>query len=292
MNALYRVLNISKQSVHKYLNRLQRVLDERQQLIILIYQIREDHPTMGVRDMYYKIKPETMGRDAFELFCRESHMVAKRYLNYRRTTDSTGVIRFDNLIEGMTTTGINQIRQSDITYFEVSNVFYYITFIIDGHSRRIIGYSVSRRLLTEHTTLPAMYMAIATRNGQSLYGVIVHSDGGGQYYDKAFLMLTGKYGMQNSMCEYAWENGKAERINGVIKNNYLIHREIRCYEQLVKEVDRSVQLYNNEKPHISLKRLTPVEFENKYFYTHQKPIDESISNQKQVKRLNKTVNLI
>ena len=242
--------------------------------------------------MYYKLKPETMGRDAFELFCREERMAVKRYLNYRRTTDSTGVTRFENLIEGMTTTGINQIWQSDITYFEVSNVFYYITFIIDGHSRRIIGHSVSRRLLTEHTTLPAMNMAIATRNGQSLYGVIVHSDGGGQYYDKAFLLLTSKYGMQNSMCEYAWENGKAERINGVIKNNYLIHREIRCYEQLVKEVDRSVQLYNNEKPHISLKRLTPVAFENKYFYTHEKPTDESISNEKHVKCLNKTVNLI
>lgn len=292
MNALYRVLDISKQSVHKYLNRIQKVLDERQQLIILIYQIREDHPTMGVRDMYHKIKPETMGRDAFELFCKEEGMILKRYLNYRRTTDSTGVVRFDNLIEGVAITRINQIWQSDITYYEVSNVFYYITFIIDGHSRRIIGHSVSQRLLTEHTTLPAMYMAIATRNGQSLYGVIVHSDGGGQYYDKAFLLLTSKYGMQNSMCEYAWENGKAERINGVIKNNYLIHRDIRSFEQLVNEVDRSVQLYNYEKPHISLKRLTPVEFENKYFYTQQKSVNESISNEKQVKHSNKTVNLI
>ncbi|MBK9108331.1 MAG: transposase [Saprospiraceae bacterium] len=64
------------------------------------------------------------------------------------------------------------------------------------------------------------------------------------------------------MCEYAWENGKAERINGIIKNNYLIHRDIKNYHQLTIEVDRSVQLYNLEKPHKELQRLSPVEFEN------------------------------
>jgi putative transposase len=233
-----------------------------------------------------------MGRDAFEALCRQERMTVSRNVNYRRTTDSSGVVRFENLLGGKITTGINQVWQSDITYFEVSNVFYYLTFIIDAHSRRIIGHSVSRRLLTEHTTLPALQMAIATRNGQSLYGVIVHSDGGGQYYDKAFLSLTQSYGMRNSMCEYAWENGKAERINGVIKNNYLIHRNVRSYEQLIKEVDRSVQLYNCEKPHISLKRLTPIEFESMYFYTQEIPVSHSMSNKKQVKQLYKTVNPI
>jgi putative transposase len=68
------------------------------------------------------------------------------------------------------------------------------------------------------------------------------------------------------MCEFAWENGKAERINGIIKNNYLKHRNINSYEQLVKEVDRSVSLYNHDKPHIKLKRLSPIAFENKILH--------------------------
>ena len=67
------------------------------------------------------------------------------------------------------------------------------------------------------------------------------------------------------MCEYAWENGKAERINGVIKNNYLEHRHITTFKQLVREVDRSVQLYNHEKPHIMLKRKSPIQFEKTIF---------------------------
>ncbi len=104
---------------------------------------------------------------------------------------------------------------------------------------------------------------------QSVDGLIFHSDGGGQYYDKGFLKLTGKFKIINSMCEYAWENGKVERVNGVIKNNYLIHRNINSFEELQKEVDRSVYLYNNEKPHIKLQRKSPVEFENYYICSEQ-----------------------
>ena len=71
------------------------------------------------------------------------------------------------------------------------------------------------------------------------------------------------------MCEYAWENGKAERINGVIKNNYLKHRSIKSFAQLVKEVDRSVSLYNSDKPHKALQRKSPVTYENELLYLQQ-----------------------
>ncbi|MBK8747332.1 MAG: transposase [Saprospiraceae bacterium] len=72
------------------------------------------------------------------------------------------------------------------------------------------------------------------------------------------------------MCEYPWENGKAERINGVIKNNYLVHRKIEDYSQLCKEVDRAVKLYNTDKPHIKLQRMTPMHL-NKKLVTLQQP---------------------
>ncbi len=67
------------------------------------------------------------------------------------------------------------------------------------------------------------------------------------------------------MCKYAWENPFAERINGVIKNNYLKHWEIKTFSQLIERVYRAVKLYNHEKPHKSLKRLTPIGFEKSIF---------------------------
>jgi len=266
MNELYRSLGISKQSVHQKLERYRIQQSHYALLMSIIWQIREDHPTMGVRDLYFKIKPESMGRDAFEHFCKEENLMSQKTKNWRRTTDSSGVVRFDNLLTDLKITRINQVWQSDITYFEVNNRFYYITFIIDAFSRKIVGYSISKRLITEQTTLPALIMALKVSKKLNLKtdGLIFHSDGGGQYYDKEFLSLTGKNGIQNSMCEYAWENGKAERINGVIKNNYLIHKAITTFEELIKAVDRSVYLYNYEKPHIKLQRKTPIEFEKKY----------------------------
>ncbi|MBK8820619.1 MAG: DDE-type integrase/transposase/recombinase [Saprospiraceae bacterium] len=163
---------------------------------------------------------------------------------------------------------INQVWSSDITYYEVGGIFYYLTFILDNYTRKIIGHSVSGRLTTEHTSLPAIKKAISMTGKDEVVKsrIIFHSDGGGQYYDKKFLELTRKYNFQNSMCEYAYENGKAERVNGVIKNNYLVFCSIETLDQLVKEVDRVVNLYNNEKPHKGLHYKTPSEFEKMCLY--------------------------
>ncbi len=261
---MYRAMGVTKQGFHKHLNARLRNDEQACQLLKIIRDIRIDHPTMCCRTMYYKINPSFIGRDRFEALCRQYGYMSNNNKSARRTTNSNGVVRFDNLTIGLKLTSINQLWSSDITYFEIDNTFYYITFILDCFSRRILGHQVSSRLLTEHTTLPALKQAIQNRNHQLPPGIIFHSDGGGQYYDKAFLALTAKYKFNNSMCEFAYENGKAERLNGIIKNNYLKHWTINNLSQLTKQVDRAVRLYNHDKPHLSLCRKTPVEFEKQF----------------------------
>jgi transposase InsO family protein len=258
-------MGISKQSFHQYHDRLYVRLQEEAFLVNLIEEIRHDHPTMGCRDMYYKISPHSMGRDLFEEFCRQQGFTVTHPKNFRRTTDSTGVKRFDNLTINLELKKADQLWVSDITYIEVGSRFYYLTFVMDAFTRRILGYSTAIRLFTEETSLVALKMAIRARGKDKLSGLIFHSDGGGQYFDKQFILLTKDYEIINSMCKYSWENPYAERINGVIKNNYLLHRHINTFEQLKTEVDRAVKLYNNDKPHIGLHRLTPVEFEKCIF---------------------------
>jgi len=267
LNKLYQSIGLTKQAFHQ---RMDRYLQERsleEQLVLIVYQVRKDHPTMGLRDIYYKTNPNNIGRDRFEMICKQSGLAIERKHNMRITTDSSGVIRFENLLIGLIINKPNQVWQSDITYFELNQRFYYITFIIDAFTRVIVGYAVSQRLTTEQTTLPALKKAIKSRMdlNMNINALIFHSDGGGQYYDKEFLKLTNKNQIKNSMCEHPWDNGKAERINGVIKNNYLIYRHINTYEQLLFEVDRSVFLYNTDKPHIELQRKSPIQFENDYF---------------------------
>lgn len=266
LNKLYKTIGVSKQAFHQRMNRKLREQACEHQLLFLIYELRQDHPTMGSRDMYYRLQPSFIGRDKFEWFCKMHRLSSQRAVNQRRTTNSTGVIRFVNLTIGLKLNHINQLWVSDITYYEMKGRFYYLTFIMDAFSRRILGHNTSCRLFTVQTTLPALKMAVAVRKGTKCEGTIFHSDGGGQYYDMEFLRLTQKLGLRNSMCEYPWENGKAERINGIIKNNYLTHRNIDSFDELKKEVDRSVKLYNEQKPHVGLNRLSPVNFEKQYIW--------------------------
>lgn len=238
----------------------------------IVMQVRHDHPTIGVRDIYYMSQPEGIGRDRFEAYCRQKGLMSDRKVRKCHTTDSSGVIRFENLAKDFIVERPNQLWQSDITYFELNDRFAYITFITDRYSSRIIGHSVAVRLFTEDTVLPALKSALKTRSGQDLSDLIFHSDGGGQYYSKAFVKETVKHGFKNSMCTYPWENGLAERINGIIKNNYLIHWNIQSFDELTKAVDRAVSLYNEEKPHIRLKRLSPIEYEKNVYLQTSKPV--------------------
>jgi transposase InsO family protein len=265
----YQSVSTSKQAIHQLLDRRMREGEQKGYLLPLIHQIRADHPTLSCRAIYYKIQPAGIGRDRFEIFCQDQGLTIARKLNLFRTTDSTGVVRFDDLLSTCVLTAINEAWSSDITYFEVRKRFYYITFIMDCYSRRILGHKVSERLVTEQTTLPALYQAVKNRGGTLPEQMIFHSDGGGQYYDKEFVRYTARHKMRNSMCEHAYENGKAERLNGIIKNNYLVHYKIDSYQGLQKGVDRAVYLYNTDRPHKALKYLSPLEYENRIVLLQQ-----------------------
>jgi putative transposase len=235
--------------------------EEQEQLIPLINEVRKDHPRMSARDIYLKLQPHCMGRDQFERFCMDSGYRIKRLKNFRVTTNSLGVTRFPNLIKDLKVTCVNQVFVSDITYFDIGSDTYYITLIMDLYNREIVGWSVSDNLRTENTTLPALIMLITIRGGANLRGAIMHSDGGGQYYCKDFLELTGSLKMLNSMTEEkVYENSHAERLNGVIKNNYLYPYGPTSLQSLKKLLNKAVYMYNSEKPHKALKKLTPVQF--------------------------------
>ena len=262
MNEVYRVLGTSKQNFHQVVDRMLMHQMEREQLLVILYQVRKDHPQMSCRDMYRIIHPQYMGRDCFEGLCKEEGFLIEVKKNFHRTTNSFGVIRFPNLVQGLKLTGVNQVWVSDITYYEMNEEFFYLTFIMDLYSRRIIGFGESETLLTQDTTIPALNMAIRARGGKDLDGLIIHSDGGGQYYCKDFLKITSQYKMQNSMCESVYENPHAERLNRTIKNNYLYPYGPNNKTTLRKMLKRAVDMYNNEKPHKALGGLSPAAFEN------------------------------
>lgn len=261
MNEIFRYKEYSKQAFHQKMDRLLLEQEHHAMLLPIIRELRLEHPGIAARQLYVILKPEQIGRDKFEQLCFENGLKLPKLKAYYRTTNSSGVIRFPNLVAGKEFTGINQAWGSDITYYQISNKFYFLTFIIDLYSRFIVGFAVSKRLLTLQTTLPALQMALQQRTPAS--GLIFHSDGGGQYYCKEFLKITENHKIKNSMCEVAYENPHAERINGTIKNQYLKGYNPRNYQELVWMTNRAVYNYNNIKPHSSLKKQTPAAFETK-----------------------------
>jgi transposase InsO family protein len=264
MNAVIEAVGTSKQAFTQMLKRSHYREEERQQLLPLINEIRKDHPRMSARDMYIKLRPSTMGRDQFERFCFASGYRVKRLKNYRVTTNSQGVTRFPNRIKDIKLTGINQVFVSDITYYEIGSKFYYLTLIMDLFNREIVGWSASDNLRTESTTLAALHRLIRERGKANLKGAIIHSDGGGQYYCTEFKTLTKSLEMINSMTEESvYENSHAERLNGVIKNNYLYLYGPKDLISLRKLLEKAVWMYNTGKPHTALGKLTPRAYLNK-----------------------------
>lgn len=259
MNEIYRYKSISKQSFHQRMDRQLRHQEQHYLLLPLVFELRQEHPGVSARVLYEILKPEGIGRDAFEQLCFANGLKLERKPAFKRTTDSTGVIRFPNLITLREFTAINQVWVSDITYYNIGERFYYLTFVMDLYSRVVVGYSVSKRLLTNDTTLPAVRMALKQRKPGE--GLIFHSDGGGQYYCKEFLKLTSERQMKNSMGEMAYDNPNAERINGTIKNQYLKGYAPQSFEQLVAMTKRAVRNYNEVRPHRSLNRKTPAGYE-------------------------------
>ncbi len=279
-------MGVSKQSVHQAKQRQLAFDRELDLLVILADELKEEHPGCGVEKMYYTLQPQFIGRDKFcEIFLSLGYGV-KRMRNYTKTTVQ-GTIHYSNLIEGVIVTRPFQVIQSDITYFRLNDVHYYMVFIIDVYTRLIVGYNVGNHLRAE-ANARALKMAL-DRMDYSPWELIHHSDKGSQYSSRLYEDMLENAGIHPSMGNTAWENPYAERINGIIKNEFLKHWEIKDLKQLCKKTDQAVHYYNSKRKHRAFKmRYTPEEFYHKQLTLDQesRPKVRIYANDKPMSALN------
>jgi putative transposase len=263
MKSIYHMLGESRQNVSQCLQRALAKTLAVDQVVNSAKDIRKKHGKMGCRKMYWKAFADMpMGRDQCEQILLSSGFRVEYPRNYQRTTYSIGKHYYPNRIEGLTLQGINQVWQTDITYFGIGDRFYYLVFIVDVYSRRIVGWSVDKSLWAQ-ANIRALDKAIRLRGDGQLKGLIHHSDRGGQYIDREYISRLTQQKITPSMCQFAWQNAYSERVNGIIKNEYLKCCKISDFVELKKAVSRAVYLYNVERPHWELpNKLSPVTFEN------------------------------
>ena len=259
MNLLLKEVGISKQAVYQYIKR-QMVFDHKvYDLVLEAEELKNVHPGCGVEKLYYTLKPDFIGRDRFVDLFMDLGFRVKRKRNYRRTTYSASVY-YPNLIKSMSVDAPSIIWQSDITYIYVDQKFYYVVFIIDVYTKKIVGYQVSNHMRAT-ANIKAMEMALKGNKAPLIH----HSDRGSQYIYKEYIKLLKDYNTQISMALSAQDNAYAERINKTIKEEYLDYWKPISFEQLKKQLNKAVKHYNNKRPHNNIGRLSPVDFENKWF---------------------------
>lgn len=257
---LYEIAGFTKQAHHQYMKRRER--DEKIATFVVnaIEGVRAMHNLMGLKKIYNLVLPDDIGRDRFIEIGMDNGLGIKKQKSYQRTTYSTKSAWFTNLTAGLPITGINQVWVSDITYYRVGNVFYYLTFIEDVYSRRILGY-VAHHNLSAEANCRALEAALAVRSGTVLKRLIHHSDRGTQYISNKYLKILSDNSIAVSMCNSVYENSHIERVNGIIKIEYLNCQSINTFDDLKKKLAIAVKLYNEGRPHWGIDCKIPCNYE-------------------------------
>lgn len=193
---------------------------------------------------------------------KSEHLLVKPKKNYTKTTHSKHWLRkHPNLLENTTPKRPNHVWVSDITYVKSREKTHYLSLVTDAYSRKIVGYKLSDDMGAENV-VQAFNMAIKNRKSKEL--LIHHSDRGLQYCSAIYQKSLLKHNVKPSMTDGydCYQNAIAERINGILKQEFLIYKcnNVMELNQLIKE---SIDTYNNKRPHFSLNMKTPNFVHNK-----------------------------
>lgn len=233
-------------------------------ILDLVCQERAMQPMLGGRKLLHLIAPElasagvSIGRDRFFDLLSAHDLLIERRVRCCRTTDSWhGFGVYPNLLKECVLLGAHQALVSDITYIRTREGFMYLALVMDAWSRAIVGFDCSDSLEAEGA-LRALTMALDQLPPE--FRPIHHSDRGSQYCCGAYVeALTGAK-VRISMTEqnHCYENSQAERLNGILKQEYGLGAEFAEKQAVGPAVREAVWLYNHRRPHQSLRYQCPM----------------------------------
>jgi transposase InsO family protein len=127
----------------------------------------------------------------------------------------------------------------------------YLFLITDAYSRKIVGWELNHSLGLGGA-ISALKMAL--KQCPDARNLIHHSDRGFQYCSKEYVRILEEKGALISMTEAGncYENAMAERINGILKQEYSLDENFSDEASMKKAVKEAVYLYNEKRPHWAL----------------------------------------
>ncbi len=190
-------------------------------------------------------------------------LVAKAGRKFKATTNSKHNLPVSpNLLEqDFTCTRINEKWAGDITYLWTDEGWLYLAVVLDLFSRKVIGWSMSKRM-TKELAVDAMKMAINLR--ENFEGVIMHTDRGSQYCSKMFQKLLEAEGIRSSMSKKGdcYDNACSESFFHTLKVEAIHGEQFETRESMREVVFEYIETdYNRTRHHTSIGNTSPVNYE-------------------------------
>ena len=234
----------------------------------MVLDLRRQMPRLGTRKLYFLLKPRfieagiKLGRDGLFKYLKEQHLLVKPKRCYTKTTYSRHWLKkHPNLLGDVSIKRPEQAFVSDITYVESDEGVHYLSLVTDAGSRKIMGHELSLEMKA-CDTVKALKQAVEQRVTE--LPLIHHSDRGVQYCSSLYQEQLSKHGIRPSMTDGydCYQNALAERINGILKQEFLLYR-CKTFEDLKVLVAESIDTYNRLRPHLSLGMKTPEDVHKK-----------------------------
>jgi transposase InsO family protein len=255
---------MSRQNYYAHRKRREREAVDAELIVELVQRERQIQPRIGGRKLRKMLEPELaevevkVGRDRFFEVLREHGLLLEpNPVEYPCTTQSRHNLPvFTNRIKDLELTGANQVWVSDITYLRTMEGYLYLALITDKWSRKIVGHHCGDTLEAEGC-LKALELAekILPEGKRPFH----HSDRGSQYCSHVYVERLTEYQLQVSMTErdHCAENALAERMNGILKQEYGLGVKFATKAEALRAVDQGIWLYNNRRLHGALDYRTP-----------------------------------
>jgi putative transposase len=258
-------VDMSRQNYYAARRLRQRRKVDEALIVELVRRERQMQPRLGGRKLLHLLRGDleeanvSIGRDRFFEVLAENDLLVVRKPGRPRTTNSRHSLPvFHNLLDGRELSSPNQAWVSDLTYIRTDEGFLYAALITDAYSRKIVGAHIGDSLEAEGCLIALDQALGDLPEGQH---PIHHSDRGCQYCCHAYVERLQDCGLAISMTEimHCYENAMAERVNGILKQEYEMDRTFRTKAQAKKAFEQAVWLYNHRRPHLALEYRFPAD---------------------------------
>jgi transposase InsO family protein len=235
-------------------------------IINYVKEYRREMKKVGTRKLHYLLQKQLevsgikCGRDKlFSLLGREGLLIRRKRARIHTTCSQPVAKFFPNLVKDITINDPELVWASDTTALAVRDGLGYLTLTTDVYSKQIMGYNVQRTKQSSGS-LMTLRMALSRRRYPERQ-LIHHSDGGGEYFNHVYLQELVKAHVKVSCTAPSspQENAVAERINGILKEEFLLVEDHRSFEDILKKLPEVIRIYNERRPHASIDYKTPIE---------------------------------